>query len=152
MGPEAETTGECCLLECMLLLACSASFLIHPGPPVVGMVPPTVGRALPHLFSIKKMSQCDGDIFSADVPSSQVTPICVELMETATKQDILQVNSYKHTCRRAYVHMCGMLVHVDLRMCTCVHACACRCAYVHMCGILVHVDVRMCTCVVCLCM
>lgn len=69
-------------------------FFIQPGPPVVGMIPPTVDWAFPHLSSIKKMSQCDGDIFSADVPSSQVTLMCVKLMETTTKQDVLRANSF----------------------------------------------------------
>jgi hypothetical protein len=48
-GADAEATEERCSL------ACSACFLLAPRTASLGMAPPTMGQALPHQSSIKKM-------------------------------------------------------------------------------------------------
>ena len=82
VGMEAQAMGEFCLKACsygLLLMACSACFLVDPRINFRGTALLAVGRALPHQLSVKKMypklsyGQPDGNTFSTEGSSSQIT-------------------------------------------------------------------------------
>ena len=55
-GADAEAIEECCLLACFPWLAQPVFFPTELGSMNPGMVPPTIGWALPHQSLIKKIS------------------------------------------------------------------------------------------------
>lgn len=86
------------LLTGLLLVACSACFLIEPRSTSPGMALPTIGRTLPHQSQIKKMpnkltySPVLWEHFSAEAPSSLMTSLCqvdIKLASTEANPNFL---------------------------------------------------------------
>jgi hypothetical protein len=60
-GADAEAMEVCCSLACLLLIPCSACFLIEPRFTSPGMARPTKVLALPH----HQLRKCPTDLFTA---------------------------------------------------------------------------------------
>lgn len=61
------------------------------------MAPPTLGWALPHQSLITGLpaGQCEGSIFSTEVPSSQMTIACVKLTKNLNQHTDFILNTQK---------------------------------------------------------
>jgi hypothetical protein len=75
----------------LLLLTCSACFLIEPRTSSPVMVPPIIGWALPSLSWIEKMPYCwiSWKHFSREAPFSAITSACIKLTHETNQYNLV---------------------------------------------------------------